>query len=140
MTECEKFLYKVIEAIVQTKSPIIFKEAMITKILLRDSINGIGHKTKDIDCDWIGDEVTMEQLNLIISKAVSTVGDFKMFLNGKEKIEHAYEKMTGIDNKPSFLEVYDRVCILIESFLLKEIDLVWSPSKWYVAKRIRCLR
>ena len=236
MTEREEFLYKVIEAIAQTKSPIIFKGALITKLLLRGSVNSIERETKDIDCDWIGEEVTMEQLNLIISKAASTVGDFtverfrefgegrsagfniiskqgdkyasvdisikdnpyyqvykigecefrgstvdkivagkmlvvscekifrrvkdvvdlyalsfctsfrvnkvyevlsnsnklfgdfKMFLSEKEKIEHAYEKMNGIEKKPSFLEVYDRVCILIEPFLLKEIDLVWSPS------------
>lgn len=235
MTDREKFLYEVIEAIAQSEAPVIFKGAMITKLLLKGSVNRLERETKDIDCDWVGGEVSMDQLNSIITKAISMVGDFRvercrdfgdgksagfniisnqgakyasidisikpnpyyqiyiigecefkgstvdkivvdkllvvsgdkifrrvkdvvdlyalsfctsfrvntinevinnskkklgdfhLFLTEKDKIEHAYRKMTGIENRPDFCEIYKRVSILIEPFLQNEFDLTWVP-------------
>lgn len=246
MTDREKFLYEVIEALAQSEAPIIFKGAMITKLLLKGSVNRLERETKDIDCDWVGDEVSMDQLNDIISRAISKVGDFtverfrnfgdgksagfniisnqgakyasidisikpnpyyqiykigecefkgstvdkiiadkllvisgekifrrvkdvvdiyslsfctsfrvntinevisnsnrelgnfKLFLNEKEKIEYAYEKMTGIENRLTFCEIYKRVCVLIEPFLLNKFDLTWIPieNSWKEDKNL----
>lgn len=65
MTEREKFLYEVIEAIAQSNAPIIFKGAMITKLLLKGSINKLERETKDIDYDWIGEKVFRREKDVV---------------------------------------------------------------------------
>ena len=55
MTEQEKFMYQILGKITSSDAPIVFKGALITKLILAE--NGyvdLDRATNDIDADWIG--------------------------------------------------------------------------------------
>lgn len=58
------------------------------------------------------------------------MGDFSAFLTRKDKIAHAYEKMTRIDHKPDFDDLYLMVRDIVLPLSRNEHDLVWDKNGW----------
>ena len=70
--------YHVIDAIAKTGAPIVFKGAMVTKILLNENKCAFARSTKDIDADWVSKPPTMEELERMLNKAVQSLGNYKV--------------------------------------------------------------
>jgi len=71
MTTEENKMYEVLAAISNTEAPIIFKGALITKLILEEQgFNQVERMTRDIDANWVGEKPTMEDLVKTIQNAI----------------------------------------------------------------------
>ena len=58
------------------------------------------------------------------------LGAFTEFFSRRADVEHAYKRLSGIDGKPSFDEVYSYMEIFIEPFAKKSfVPQVWAFDK-----------
>ena len=63
MTRHEKLMYQVLERISKADTPIVFKGALITKLILAENgYTALERQTKDIDANWIGLPPSMNAL------------------------------------------------------------------------------
>lgn len=70
MTEAEKKMYDLLIRFSEIESPIIFKGALITKMILSENnYNDVERLTKDIDANWVGKSPSMDILKEEIQKA-----------------------------------------------------------------------
>lgn len=59
------------------------------------------------------------------------LGDFSVFLSRYTDLAHAYNKFHGIDNKPEFDIIYNRVKLFIGPFISRQtVDAVWTGCNW----------
>jgi len=76
MTEQEKLMCEIMGNISQTKAPIVFKGALITKLILAEhGFETIERQTTDIDSNWIGDSPPMSVLVETISQSLGNLQD-----------------------------------------------------------------
>jgi hypothetical protein len=55
LTEQEKRMYDVMAAIMNGGAPVIYKGALITKLILQENqFNDFVRETRDIDASWVG--------------------------------------------------------------------------------------
>lgn len=72
MNERENLMYKIIGNISGTDAPIVFKGALITKLILQENdFKQIERATKDIDANWIGTPPKMNDLVLTINNSLN---------------------------------------------------------------------
>lgn len=58
-------------------------------------------------------------------------GDFAHFKNSTDKIEYAYEKLRGVENKPDFSLLYNRLQKFVKPFMNSPVpDLIWNGNGW----------
>ena len=63
MTDKERFMYQIMSEISKADAPIVFKGAMVTKLILAESgYTAVERQTRDIDANWVGAPPTMEVL------------------------------------------------------------------------------
>ena len=63
MTEKERFLYQIMGRISEADAPIVFKGAMITKLILEEGgFTALERQTRDIDANWIGTPPSMDEM------------------------------------------------------------------------------
>jgi len=75
MTEHEHLMYQVLGNISATDAPIVFKGALITKLILAENKYAeVERKTADIDANWVGAPPSMDYLVEVIQKSL---GDMK---------------------------------------------------------------
>jgi len=74
MTEQEKqerLMYEIIGRISNINAPIVFKGALITKLILRENgYTDMERPTNDIDANWIGEPPAMDELADLINRSV----------------------------------------------------------------------
>jgi len=71
MTEHEHLMYQVLGKISGTEAPIVFKGALITKLILAEhNFTLLDRQTVDIDANWIGSPPSMENLVDTIQKSL----------------------------------------------------------------------
>jgi hypothetical protein len=76
MNEREKTLYKILAAISDTDAPLIFKGALITRLILEENgYRSADRPTNDIDANWIGNPPTMDVLVSVINKSLESLGN-----------------------------------------------------------------
>lgn len=68
----EIILYEILKCLAQSDLPIIFKGALLTKLLVKDSKYNIERMTYDIDADWNGELLTLEQLELKLNNIITS--------------------------------------------------------------------
>lgn len=68
----EIILYEILKCLAQSDLSIIFKGALLTKLLVKDSKYNIERMTYDIDADWNGDLLTLEQLELKLNNIITS--------------------------------------------------------------------
>jgi len=72
MTELEREMYKIITEISNANVPIIFKGAMVTKLVLDENeYIEISRGTKDIDANWVGEIPPAEEIEELINNSLS---------------------------------------------------------------------
>lgn len=85
-------------------------EQMLSDKISVISSPSIMRRTKDIlDVYAITQNIPYDKEHLIQSLAHRNIGDFSTFHNNKNEIEHAYEKIRGVTNKPDFNTVYTAI-------------------------------
>ena len=63
MTEKERFMYQIMSKISESDVPIVFKGALITKLILNENgYAALERRTKDIDANWVDSPPSMENL------------------------------------------------------------------------------
>ena len=83
MTEKEELMYNILSKISDIDAPIVFKGALITKLILEEhGYKEIQRMTKDIDANWIGNPPSMSYLSDTIRKALGE-------LNNKFNVEES---------------------------------------------------
>jgi len=94
MTEHEKLMYRVLGSISESDAPIVFKGALITKLVLAENgYNTIERYTKDIDANWTGATPSMEDLVDTINDAL---GDMREQFHAVAFREYEEKKSAGI--------------------------------------------
>lgn len=85
----EIILYEIIKCLAKSNLPIIFKGALLTKILVKNSKYDIERMTQDIDADWNGELITLEELESKLNSVITTklnnikIKAFRNYGNGK---------------------------------------------------------
>ena len=76
LTDSEKLMYDVMGAIANSNVPVIYKGAMVTKLILREhDFDDFVRETQDIDASWAGgNPPSMEQLTAMLNNALSGLG------------------------------------------------------------------
>jgi len=63
MTDKERFMYQIMGEISKANAPIVFKGALVTKLILAENgYTAVERQTRDIDANWIGAPPSMEAL------------------------------------------------------------------------------
>lgn len=70
INEQEKQLYEIISTLSGSNLPLVFKGALILKAAINDS--QINRHTYDIDCDWISNPPTSQELERKLNEVIST--------------------------------------------------------------------
>lgn len=72
----EKFLYDLMATLYKMNAPIVFKGALVLKVIQYNcSISsGLERETHDIDGDWVGDKPSMTFLTTLLQTAVNKMG------------------------------------------------------------------
>lgn len=122
--ELMEFLYRVMEKLSETGVPIVFKGAMVLNLVIQENNpSKVERLTRDIDGDWIGEGW---------DRTGRKTGDFSEFCEKMKEIGQAYEKMTGIKNKPDFIDLYTRLSEFLHPFsnLEKNRNAEWTKDGW----------
>jgi hypothetical protein len=71
----ERLMYQIIGKISDTNAPIVFKGALITKLILNENGYTLTERqTNDIDANWIGEPPTMDELTSVINRSLEAFG------------------------------------------------------------------
>ena len=75
MTDKENFMYKIMGKISGTDAPIVFKGALITKLILADGgYTSLERQTRDVDANWVGKPPSM---NVLVDTINNSLGELK---------------------------------------------------------------
>jgi hypothetical protein len=75
MTELEQKMYQILGAVSATDVPVVFKGALITKlILVENGFISLIRQTRDIDADWTGSPPAMDNLVDAINRSLKIFG------------------------------------------------------------------
>jgi hypothetical protein len=89
MTDRERLMYEIISRISATNAPLVFKGALITKLVLQENgFTGIDRKTIDIDANWIDTPPSMEVLFTTINQALGNLQNKLMVVEKRRHGEH----------------------------------------------------
>jgi len=90
----ESMMYEILARISSTEAPLIFKGALITKLILKEKeFNQLERMTKDIDANWIGTPPTLDELVNIIKEAMGDLCNAYTVVGSRE---HSENKTAGI--------------------------------------------
>jgi len=74
MTEHEQLMYRILGKISESNAPIVFKGALITKLILAENgFTRLDRKTIDIDANWIGTPPPMTELEAIVNRSLAAL-------------------------------------------------------------------
>ena len=78
MTDRENIMYQILGKISETDVPIVFKGALITKLILAEhGYTTLERQTRDIDANWIGAPPPMDELENTINRSLEAfIGKF----------------------------------------------------------------
>ena len=94
MTELERKMYQITGAISATNAPVIFKGALITKLILAESgFTTLIRQTRDIDANWIGSPPTMDDLVDMVNRSL---GPLEGGLLAVAKREYGEKRTAGL--------------------------------------------
>jgi hypothetical protein len=72
LTDSEKLMYDVMGTLANSSMPVVYKDAMITKLILRENhFDGFARETQDIDASWAGISLpSMKQMTEMLNHAL----------------------------------------------------------------------
>jgi predicted nucleotidyltransferase component of viral defense system len=156
MTDREAIMYQILGVISGTDTPLIFKGALITKLILAEhDYTDIERQTRDIDANWIDTPPSMEELESAVNLALKTWNDefrvesFRTYGDRKSAGLYIIENATNekiitmdIDMRPSCgSRVYYYGDTQIKGVLVNEIlaDKITVLSKHVMFRRSKDL-
>ncbi len=71
---------------------------------------------------------TTNRIYDILKKSNKHLDDFNAFSNRTEELEHAYNLLRGVTNKPEFVELYKGLHDFIVPFRERQNNLIWLPD------------
>jgi hypothetical protein len=90
----ERLMYKIIGEISGIVAPIVFKGALITKLILNENgYTEMERATNDIDANWIGEPPTMDDLTAVINNSLKS---FNGSIYAEPERAYASGKSAGI--------------------------------------------
>ncbi|MDR1703758.1 MAG: nucleotidyl transferase AbiEii/AbiGii toxin family protein [Clostridiales bacterium] len=101
LTELEKQMYDVIGAISNGNIPVIFKGAMVTKLILQENhFCEFIRETRDIDASWVGNTPPMEQITVMLNQALSLLDLYAVATREHgEKMSACYDILGATNNE-----------------------------------------
>ena len=78
-------------------------------------------------------EVSTTEIYASHERNARVLGDFTEFSNRTKDLNHAYQKLRGIDNKPEFEIIYQHVSKFVRPFMFEhKMNKIWIPenSEW----------
>jgi len=94
MTKKEELMYKIIGKISESDTPIVFKGALITRlVLMENGYSALERQTKDIDANWTGTPPSMDELKDIVGRSLAI---FNGELYAEAIREYGEKKSAGI--------------------------------------------
>jgi len=94
MTEHEHLMYQVLGKISEANAPIVFKGALITKLVLAESgYKALDRLTRDIDANWVGAPPSMDTL---VNTIQQSLGDMRGRFYAVAIREYEEKKSAGI--------------------------------------------
>lgn len=102
-----ELMYKVIESMSTLKYPIVFKGALVLNHLMETKgITETQRGTKDIDADWVGGRVSMEELLSIIKESIDCIEidglEVRLIREATERRSSGFEVLLENQNLFSF--------------------------------------
>ncbi|MCL2434498.1 MAG: hypothetical protein FWD16_08300, partial [Clostridia bacterium] len=71
MTDHERLMYQILGRISESDAPIVFKGALITKLILsQNGYTALDRATRDIDANWIDAPPSMDYLTGVVQRAL----------------------------------------------------------------------
>jgi hypothetical protein len=94
MTGREKIMYQILGKICEANAPLVFKGALITKLILAEyGYTALERQTRDIDANWIGVPPPMSELENTVNRSLKTMdGEFR----AKAFREYGDKKSAGL--------------------------------------------
>lgn len=94
MTQHEHLMYQVLGKMTESNLPIVFKGALITKLVLAEhDYTKLDRKTIDIDANWVGTPPTME---ILVDSINESFGDMQNLFYAVATREYGEKKSAGI--------------------------------------------
>lgn len=110
-------------------------EEMLADKITAVSTRNIFRRTKDIlDIYAIDKYIAYDKNKLIKCLSKRNIGSFTEFTSNKDMIEHAYNKLRGIENKPEFNTVYQHVIQLCKNVTTEKQSCL-QPNRHKTTKR-----
>jgi len=101
----ERLMYQIIGKITDANAPIVFKGALITKLILKENgYSEIERQTNDIDANWVGEPPTMDDLASVINHSLTSFSTAmyaepeRIYAPGK--INYKTDSYQDTDHKP----------------------------------------
>ncbi|GHV39765.1 hypothetical protein FACS189490_03870 [Clostridia bacterium] len=74
MNDYERQMYQILGAVSSTDAPIVFKGALITKLVLAENgFHSLERHTADIDANWVGAPPSMDELAGVINRSLAAL-------------------------------------------------------------------
>jgi len=100
----EDMMYEILAKISGTEAPLVFKGALITKLILKENnFDLLERMTKDIDANWVGAPPTLDELVEIIKEALGDLCDEYTVIGSRE---HSENKTAGIR---FYIKLYENI-------------------------------
>ena len=75
MTDKEKTMYRILGKICEADAPIVFKGALITKLILAErGFTMLERTTRDIDANWVGAPPSMSEIEDTVNRSLGALG------------------------------------------------------------------
>lgn len=90
-------MYRLMGAMSHLGYPVVFKGAMVLNIIARNLPLQTGRMTEDIDGDWVGTNITNEELFKRLQAALSLLGQPNLYI--KQTRQYGHRKSAGFEVK-----------------------------------------
>lgn len=140
----DEISYEIIKCLAQADAPIIFKGALITKLITKNNIYNIERQTLDLDADWNGELLSINELENYLNSILKKLDgiELKAFRNydeGKSAGFYVYKNGKNISSfdldmrKNEYFNVYEIDNI---NFYGSSIDKIYADKIYVLSSNL----
>jgi len=75
-------------------------------------------------------EIKTQKIYEVMTRKSAVIGEFSEIRNRRDELEHAYDKLKGIEGKPLFSDVYPYLIKFLRPFICSNrTPLIWNTEK-----------
>lgn len=111
---------------------VLVNEILLDKIIASSSNAVYKWRAKDIIDVYMLSQCVRVSTNDIYNTSVKLdkhFHSFEAFYNKKVELQHAYERLKGIEGKPDFEGLYNYLKVFFQPFVKCELDKIWDSKK-----------